>query len=67
MSRQPKIKKASLKCHECGAKSMTRIEEVRYFEKEFDGTVLIFEAYAECDCGYVHGGLVDLKEVKNCE
>lgn len=66
MSRQPKIKKASLTCHKCGAKSMTRIEERDYFEKELDGTILIFETVAKCSCGYVHGNLVDLKE-KPCE
>ena len=62
-----KSNKIRLTCHKCGAKYMERVKESYHFEKEFDGSILIFEARAECRCGYVHGWLVDMKEAQSCD
>ena len=52
-----------LTCHHCGRKSIDKFDERYNYEKEINSMVLIFEAIGKCKCGYVHGILVDMKEM----
>lgn len=53
-----------LRCHTCKAMRFDKVEKPYIYEKHIDGNVLTFKAIGICrKCGYVHGELMDYKEV----